>query len=151
MPQSLVQIYLHIVFSTKDRRPFLYDSEIRRETEAYLVGVCRQQGCPSLQIGAVEDHLHILCRLGKAIDISELIRELKRDSSKWLKTQSTTLAEFHWQRGYGDFSISPSHVPQLRKYIANQEEHHRSESFQDEFRRLCKKYQLELDERYAWD
>ncbi|MDZ4819727.1 MAG: IS200/IS605 family transposase [Planctomycetota bacterium] len=151
MSQSLVQIYVHIVFSTKGRRAFLQDQQIRRETEGYLVGICRQQGCPSLQIGAVEDHVHILCRQGKAIDVAELVRELKRDSSKWLKTQSPALAEFHWQKGYGAFSISPSHIPQLRKYIANQEEHHRTESFQEEFRRLCKKYHLELDERYAWD
>ena len=150
MSQSLTQIDLHIVFSTKDRKPFLKDSELRGDTHAYLGGICDNLSCPSMAIGGVEDHVHILCRLGKAIGIATLIRELKRDSSKWIKTKKRTLAAFHWQRGYGAFSISPSHVSILKKYIANQEEHHRTESFQDELRRLCRKYGVALDERYAW-
>lgn len=95
--------------------------------------------------------MHILCRLSKAIDIADLIRDLKRDSSKWIKAEQPQLAEFHWQQGYGAFSISPLHVDALSEYIIQQEEHHRQESFQDEFCRLCKKYGLEIDERYAWD
>ncbi|MDZ4819404.1 MAG: IS200/IS605 family transposase [Planctomycetota bacterium] len=151
MSQSLTQIYLHIVFSTKGRKELLQEQTIRRGTEAYLAGICREQGSPAVQIGAVVDHVHILCRLGKAISVADLIRELKRDSSKWMKTQGSTLSEFHWQGGYGAFSISPGHVLKLQHYIANQEEHHRAESFQDEFRRLCKKYGVEIDERYVWD
>ena len=90
-----------------------------------------------MQIGGVEDHVHILCRLGKTLDVSTLIRELKRESSKWIKVENRALKDFYWQNGYGAFSVSPSHVPALTKYIAGQEEHHRTESFQDEFRRLC--------------
>jgi len=93
-------------------------------------------------VGGVEDHVHILCRFGKTTGIADLIRDLKRDSSKWTKAEFPHSAEFHWQSGYGAFSISPSHVETLKRYIANQKEHHKQESFQDEFRRLCKKYGL---------
>jgi REP element-mobilizing transposase RayT len=93
----------------------------------------------------------MLCRLGRLLSVAELLRELKRESSKWLKTRSVELSEFHWQDGYGAFSISPGHVPDLRHYIENQEEHHRKESYQDEFRRSLRKYGIEFDERYVWD
>jgi putative transposase len=151
MPQSLVQIYVHIVFSTKNRHPFLEDKALRERVHAYLQGICKNQGSPSIKIGGVEDHVHILCRLSKTLDLAALIRELKRDSSKWIKDENPRLADFHWQNGYGAFSVSPSHVDPLIKYIANQEAHHRDESYQDEFRRLCKKYGVEIDERYVWD
>jgi REP element-mobilizing transposase RayT len=151
MPQSLVQIYVHIVFSTKNRQPFLRDQTVRGRMHAYLIGICENQQCPPLRVGGVEDHVHILCRLSKILDVSTLIRELKRDSSKWVKEAFPQLTEFHWQNGYAAFSISPSHVEVLQEYIENQEEHHRHESFQDEFRRLCRKYGIEIDERYAWD
>jgi REP element-mobilizing transposase RayT len=151
MPQSLVEIYVHMVFSTKDRVPFLRDPGFRERTHAYLHGICVNQGSPSIQVGGVEDHVHILCRLGKTMDVSTLIRELKRDSSKWIKIESRRLSDFHWQQGYGAFSVSPSHVKALVRYIANQHEHHRTETFQDEFRRLCEKYGVAIDERYVWD
>jgi len=151
MSQSLSQIYLHLVFSTKNRLPFLTDKSIRSDVQAYLRGACEGQKSPSLITGGVEDHVHILCRLGKTTDPSTLIREIKRESSKWIKQQSRGLGDFHWQSGYGAFSVSPSHVEPLKEYIAQQEEHHRQESFQDEFRRLCHKYGVSLDEQYAWD
>ena len=118
---------------------------------AYLAGICENQQCPSLRIGGVDDHVHILCRFAKTLDVSTLVRELKRDSSKWIKHEYPNLTEFHWQNGYGAFSISPSHIDALHAYIDNQEEHHRRESFQDELRRLCRKYGIEIDERYVWD
>ena len=99
----------------------------------------------------MEDHVHILCRLAKTIAVADLIRELKRDSSKWIKGENPELQPFQWQSGYGAFSISPGHVDALKEYIANQPEHHRQVSFQDEFRRLCQKYGVEIDERYVWD
>jgi REP element-mobilizing transposase RayT len=151
VPQSLVEIYVHIVFSTKGRQAFLSDHAFRERTHAYLKGICENQGSPSLKIGGVENHVHILCRLGKTIDVSTLIRELKRDSSKWIKSENRRLGDFHWQSGYGAFSVSPSHIEAIMRYIANQEEHHRQESFQDEFRRLCQKYGVAIDERYVWD
>ncbi len=151
MSQSLAQIYLHIVFSTKNRKAFLQNRALRAELRSYLGGVCRNLDSPPLIVGGVADHVHVLCRLSRTHTIAEFIREMKRESSKWIKTKDAALGEFHWQDGYGAFSVSPSHVEALRKYIANQEEHHRTESFQDEFRRLLKKYGLEYDERYVWD
>ncbi len=146
----VAQIYVHLVWSTKHRKPFLKDSAVREQVYAYLAGICKNQKSPALIIGGVEDHVHLLCRLGKTIDISTLVRELKSDSSEWIKNKSL-VRDFYWQTGYGAFSISPGHVEPLKAYIANQEEHHRRESFQDEFRRLCQLYGLDLDERFAWD
>jgi REP element-mobilizing transposase RayT len=151
MSQSLSQIYLHIVFSTKDRRPFLADKKIRERMHIYLKGICEKQDCPSVKVGGVEDHVHIACRLSKTVAVSVLIKELKQGSSIWVKSEFPKLSAFHWQSGYGAFSISPSHLAALEKYIENQEAHHGRVSFQDEFRRLLKKYQIEYDERYVWD
>ena len=89
--------------------------------------------------------------MSKVLSIANLIKELKRDSSKWAKEQDAALGRFYWQSGYGAFSVSPSHVETLIGYIENQEDHHKQESFQDEFRRLCQKYGVKIDERYVWD
>jgi REP element-mobilizing transposase RayT len=151
MPQSLAEIYLHIVFSTKGRHPFLHDRAIREQVHNYLFGTCKNLGCPPLRVGGVEDHVHIACRLGKAISISNLIKELKRESSQWIKGLAPDLAGFYWQSGYGAFSISPGHVAELVAYIKRQEEHHKTETYQEELRRYCQIYGVELDERYAWD
>ena len=151
MSQSLVQIYVHIIFSTKNRAPFLNDPEFRERVHAYLAGICKKQDCPAIIAGGVSDHVHLLCRLGKQIDISTLIREIKRDSSSWVKEQRPLLNAFYWQNGYGAFSISPSHVDGLTDYIRDQEQHHTKETFQDEFRRICAKCGVPIDERYVWD
>lgn len=151
MSQSLVQLYTHVVFSAKLRKPYLKDDDLRGKLHAYLAGTCRNLDSPSLIVGGVEDHVQILCRLSKTISVSGLTRELKRESSKWVKSKSSRLTVFQWQNGYGAFSISPSHVEDLKRYIANQAEHHKTETFQDEFRRLCRKYGIEIDERYVWD
>jgi REP element-mobilizing transposase RayT len=151
MPQSLAQIYLHLVFSTKERQPLLSDDAFREQAHAYLAGICRQHESPAVMVGGVADHVHILSHLGRTIDVATLIREIKRQSSKWIKEKDPKLRAFHWQAGYGAFSISPSHVDALVRYIEDQEAHHRTVSFQDEFRRICKKYGVAIDERYAWD
>jgi putative transposase len=151
MAQSLAQVYLHLVFSTKNRARLLRNRTILQNAHAYLAGTCNNLDCPALIVGGIEDHVHILCRLGKTVSVSILIRELKRESSKWAKEQSPQLADFYWQLGYGAFSISPGHVDALIGYISNQAEHHKTETFQDEFRRLLKKYKVEYDERYVWD
>ena len=151
MPQSLAQIYLHVVFSTKLRKPFLTDRKLRNEIHAYMAGICHNLGCPSIIVGGVEDHAHLLVRFGRTISVADFLRDLKRDSSTWIKPHSPTLKDFHWQLGYGAFSVSPSHVEEVKVYIANQEEHHRKESYQDEFRRLCREHGVEIDERYVWD
>ena len=151
MSQSLTQNYLHIVFSTKNREPLLSDPIIRNDIHAYLIGTCTGQASPSICVGGVEDHVHILCRLAKTLPVSDLIRELKRDSSKWVKEQSPRLASFYWQSGYGAFSVSPGHVESLKSYIADQEEHHKTTTFQDEYRRLLELYELEYDEKYVFE
>jgi REP element-mobilizing transposase RayT len=151
MSQSLSQIHLHLIFSTKQRRPYLQRKELRDELFHYLGGVCTNLACPPTIVGGVEDHVHILCRLSRTEKVAVLIRELKRESSKWIKQKDPRLRTFQWQEGYGAFSVSPSHVRRLRAYIANQEAHHRKESFQDEFRRILQKYDVEYDERYIWD
>ncbi len=151
MPQSLVQIYLHIVFSTKLRSPYLKNRTLQEKLYGYMSGICKNLDCYALKIGGDDNHVHLLTRHSKTLAISDFMRELKRSSSIWLKTQNPALSSFHWQDGYGAFSISPSHVENVKDYIANQEAHHRKESFQDEFRRLCKKCGVEIDERYVWD
>ncbi len=151
MPQSLAQIYLHIVFSTKDRAPYLNDHDFRSRTHAYLAGICRNLDSPSLRVGGTEDHVHIACRFSRKHSIAGLLQKLKEKSSKWIKEKKPSLANFYWQAGYGAFSVSPSHMSALVEYIANQEEHHKKETYQDEFRRILEKYDIEYDERYVWD
>ena len=150
MPQSLTNIYLHIVFSTKERKTFLRDRDTRQQLHAYLVGVCKRQDCVSLQVGGYYDHCHLLVNLGKKFDISTLIRELKMESSKWMKSERG-VSDFYWQKGYGAFSISPSHIDPVRQYIKNQENHHQKISYKEEFRRLCMKNKIDIDEKFVWD
>jgi putative transposase len=151
MAQSLAQLYIHMVFSTKRRRPFLRNRELRGKTHAYLVGILNNHDSPSLIVGGDIDHVHIVCSFSRKLAVSDLIRDMKRDSSKWIKTQASAHAKFGWQDGFGAFSVSPGHLPSLKHYVANQEEHHRTETFQEEFRRLLKKYRIPYDERYVWD
>lgn len=151
MPQSLARIYLHVVYSTKNREPFLQDRDLRERMHSYLVSSCRGLGSPSLIVGGVEDHVHILCRLSRTLSVAETVKELKRKSSLWIKKESFEMQAFGWQDGYGAFSVSPSHVEAVTRYIGNQEEHHNRQSFQDEFRHLLHKYDVDYDERYVWD
>jgi putative transposase len=150
MPQSLSRVYLHIIFSTKNRKP-LVSSEILPELHRYLGGVANQHECSTLTVGGVADHVHILCELSRTKTISDLLADLKRSSSLWVKQRSPTAIDFSWQRGYGAFPVAHSQVDQVRRYIANQPAHHKTTTFQDEFRTLLKKYQIAYDEQYVWD
>ena len=150
MAQSLSNILLHIVFSTKHRQPFI-DETIERELFKYLATACNTLGCPTHGMGAADDHIHIACTLARTVTVSKLIQELKQDSSHWMKQQGAAYADFAWQNGYGAFSIGQSQLEDLQRYIANQRDHHRRESFEDEFRRLLAKYEIDADERYLWD
>lgn len=151
MPQSLSAVYIHLVFSTKERRPFLRNQPTRDALHAYLGGISKQLECPPIRIGGVEDHVHILARFGRTIAQAEWVKELKRVSNLWLKEQGQAYAGFQWQGGYADFSVSQSNLQQVMEYIARQEEHHRKMTFQDELRALLRKHDLEFDERYVWD
>ncbi|MDI6794871.1 MAG: transposase [bacterium] len=155
MPQSLAKIITHIIFSTKNRTPFL-SKEIRPQLYSYMAGILMAgilDKCNSkaILIGGVEDHVHILCLLSKNLAPCKIIEEVKKGSSKWIKPHAANLAKFQWQNGYGIFSVRQSNVEVVQKYIAQQEDHHRKISFQDEFRGFLKKYGLEYDERYVWD
>lgn len=147
MPQSLINILVHIVFSTKDRR-LLIPTEIEPQLYAYISGIIKNNKGRMIIAGGMADHIHILVSMGR-IDISELIGDIKRESSKWMKENGVT--DFYWQRGYGAFSIGQSQVPDVSRYIRYQKEHHSKQDFQDEFRGLCRKYVVDIDERYCWD
>lgn len=151
MAQSLAKILLHLVFSTKERQPFLRDIVLREEVHRYLGGILAQLDCQPLIIGGVEDHVHLLYAHSRTTTIADVVKELKRGSSVWLKSKAPSLAGFAWQGGYGVFSVGQSQVDDVRTYIGGQEEHHRKISFQDEFRRLLQRYEIAFDERYVWD
>jgi putative transposase len=151
MPQSLAKILVHTVFSTKDRRPFLQNRELQDELHPYIGGILNNLKCKPILVGGVEDHIHILSTLARTCEPAEMVKEVKRSSSIWIKTHDPKLRQFAWQGGYGMFSIGFSQIHAVRRYIENQEEHHRKTSFQDEFRLLFKKYEVDFDERYVWD
>lgn len=149
MPQSLAQILVHLVFSTRHREAVLSD-EIRDGLHAYIAGIVENQGGCLLKAGSVPDHIHLLIAHPRTVTPSDLVREIKTGSSKWLKTQGTRYGGFHWQSGYGVFSVSPGHRQAVEAYIGNQAEHHRRASFQEEYRRLLDRYGVDYDERFVW-
>jgi putative transposase len=151
VPQSLAKILVHTVFSPKDWRPFLQDKPLRDELHRYLGGILTHLECQPVIVGGAEDHAHLLCALSRTCDAATMVKEVKRGSSAWLKSKSPDLVEFAWQGGYGIFSLGFSQIQSVRDYIARQEEHHRKVSFQDEFRQLLRRYEIEFDERYVWD
>ena len=151
MPQSLSAVYGHLIFSTKERGPFFRDAAKRAELHAYLGGISKQLDCAPIMVGGVEDHVHLLGRIGRTITHAHWVKELKRVSSIWLKQQGPGYADFRWQAGYGLFSVSQSNLDQVREYIAKQEEHHRKLTFQDEFRLVLQRHHVEWDEQYIWD
>ncbi len=151
MAQSLAQVYLHVIFSTKDRKCYLRRPENRAQVFEYLAYLCNAMKCPIERVGGYEDHTHLLVTLGRTVAIADLLGHIKRESAKWIKSSLKGLENFAWQNGYGAFSISPGHRDSLVKYIENQEQHHQRESFQDEVRRIFSKYGIAIDERYIWD
>jgi putative transposase len=150
MGQSLVKNYIHIVFSTKYRQPLITE-EIEPELHAYLGGICRNLESNPVKIGGYNNHIHILCMLSKKIALMKLLEEVKSHSSKWIKTKGKEFQNFFWQDGYGAFSVNPAEVDVVINYIANQKDHHRKKTFQDEYIDFLKKYKVDFDERYIWD
>jgi REP element-mobilizing transposase RayT len=150
MPQSLSRILVHLVFSTKSRLPVLTPA-IQTELHPYLKGTLDGINCPALQVGGVEDHVHLFFGLARTLSIADVVETLKTSSSKWIKTKGPEFADFHWQAGYGAFSIGQSGAPAVIAYVKNQVEHHRKMSFQDEYRELLHRYDVDFDERYVWD
>ena len=150
MAQSLSKVYVHIIFSTKNREIYL-DENIEASMHEYLGGICRGLGCNPIRIGGCKDHVHILCLLSRKIAQMKLVEEIKKQSSKWIKTKDKAYSNFYWQDGYGIFSINPTETDKVVDYIRNQHDHHKHKSFQDEFRAFLKKYKVDYDERYVWD
>ena len=150
MPQSLSAVYIHLVFSTKERRPFLKDDTVRGSLHSYLGGISKQLGCAPIITGGMEDHVHLLARFGRTITQADWVKELKRVSNLWLKKEYQ-IRQFEWQGGYANFSVSVSNLELVKKYIANQPEHHKKINFQDELRLLLKRHHVEWDERYIWE
>ena len=148
MPQSLARNAIHLVFSTKHREP-LITPEIEPKLHAYMAGTLAELKCPALKIGGVADHVHTLFLLARTISMSDVVEELKKSASKWMKLNG--VPEFYWQSGYGAFSVSASNEPKVETYVANQPEHHRKLSYQDELRVLLRKHGVVWDERYVWD
>ena len=151
MAQSLSRLWTHLIFSTKDRFPFLRDKVLRGEMHAYLVEMLRIHDCQTLIVGGVEDHTHSLFALSRTHSIASVVKEVKRTSSGWIKTTSRKMSKFYWQGGYAAFSLSQSNLTDVIRYIENQEEHHKRVTFQDEYRAFLKAYGIEFDERYVWD
>jgi REP element-mobilizing transposase RayT len=150
MPQSLSHVLVHLIFSTKDRRPFLNDT-IRVEMNTYLASVLNSSDNICVRIGGVADHVHIALFIARTESIAKIIERLKVSSSKWIKTKGPEFARFSWQRGYAAFSVSPSDRTALVKYIDAQTTHHQRRDFQAEMRAMFAKYGVEFDERYVWD
>jgi REP element-mobilizing transposase RayT len=150
MPQSLARLHIHLVFSTKNRDPIIHDT-VRDTLHAYMAAVLQNYGCPAVLINSVNDHIHILFELSRTVSVSQAVEEVKKASSKWIKTQGPKFARFAWQAGYGAFAVSESNVDAVRNYIATQQEHHRKKSFQEEYRLFLKRHGVAFDERYVWD
>lgn len=150
MGQSLVKNYVHIVFSTKHRQPFI-KREFEDELFAYLGGTCNELACHVIIVGGYKDHVHILCRLSQKIALMTLIQKIKANSSKWMKSRDDSLKNFFWQNGYGAFSVSPDRVDKIKRYIEYQFEHHTNKNFKEEYRGILEKYKVHYDEAYVWD
>lgn len=150
MPQSLASLHIHLVFSTKNRERVIND-DIRPHLHAYMARVLQNLGATPVLINSVEDHVHLLFDLGRTTSVSKAVEEVKKSSSKWIKTQGAEFARFAWQAGYGAFAVSESNVDSVRTYVANQREHHRKKTFQEEYRQFLERHRIPFDEKYVWD
>lgn len=150
MPQSLSNVILHVIFSTKGRELWL-DGKARPRIHAYLATVCRDLGATFVHVGGVSDHVHIVTTLPRTLSQADLVEQIKKTSSKWMKDLGVRYRGFSWQRGYAAFSVSPSKLAAVLKYVDGQQEHHRTHTFQDEYRDLLRRHRVQFDERYVWD
>ena len=150
MAQTLVSLMVHIIFSTKNREPFVTPS-IEPELFAYMGGILKNQNSRLLDAGGTADHVHLLISQSKNVSLSSLMKDLKKDSSLWIKRKGREFHNFHWQDGYGAFSIGHSQIPELKKYIRQQKEHHRKRTFQEELMAFLDEYEMEYDLRYLWN
>lgn len=150
MPQSLAKIYIHIIFSTKHRKN-LIDDAIEDSLFEYIGGICKQLETNPVIVGGYRNHVHILCMLSRKVTVMHLVQEIKRASSKWIKTRGTQYNNFYWQDGYAVFSVYAKSLPIVEKYIQNQRAHHSRVKYKREFRSLMKEIDQEFDEQYVWE
>lgn len=149
MAQSLAKLYVHIVFHTKNNE-FKIRKEDRKELYAYMGAIIKDNNSIPIIINGVDDHVHVFCIMSKNIALAKLVEEIKRHSSRWIKTLSSYYNQFSWQGGYGGFSVSPSLLASTKKYIKNQESHHKKNSFKEEYLQFLKEYGVDYDENYLW-
>jgi REP element-mobilizing transposase RayT len=150
MAQTLVSLYAHIIFSTKNRVDII-EPEIESDLFSYMGGIAHNKGSRLLAAGGTSNHLHLLISLSKNIALSNFLGDIKRSSSVWIKEKGTQYSKFHWQDGYGAFSVGYTQINSVKNYIARQKLHHAKQTFEDEFRYFLKKYDVEFDEQYVWD
>lgn len=151
MSQSLAKVAIHIIFSTKGRKPWLQDEAVRKELWAYMATVLKGLDSPAVTINGIEDHVHILCTLSRNHAIKKIVEDVKKSTSKWIKGKGAPYVDFYWQGGYGVFSVSESKIEEVKNYILHQEKHHQKLSFQQEYRAFCERHGVEIDEGYVWD
>ena len=150
MPQSHSKVILHIIFSTKNRESWI-DPAIRPRMHAYLAEICRDLGAQAFRLDGVADHVHIVTTLPRTLSEAQMVEQAKKTSSKWIKVLEPRYRGFSWQRGYGAFSVSVSQLDAVLQYLHTQEEHHRTRTFQQEYRELLCRHGIEFDEQYVWD
>ena len=147
MSQSLAKNYIHLIFATKYRENIIKQTDLS-ELYAYITGILNHIDCPMICIGGTTNHVHVLCVLNKNMALSKMVEEVKRSSSKWIKSKDPFYRQFGWQNGYGAFSVSQSKVEIVVKYIQNQEEHHKKMLFVDELKMFLREYGVEYEEEY---
>ena len=150
MSQTLTSLLVPLVFSTKNRKP-LITTDVERSLFAYMGGILRNYHSRLLDAGGDRDHVHLLVSQSKNIALSNLLKEVKGDSSLWIKSQGRAFRNFHWQDGYGAFSFGRTDLPVLQRYISTQKEHHRKWTFKEEFIWMLEENGVEYDERYLWN
>lgn len=149
MSQSLSKLYVHLIYHTKYSSVLIRNEE-KQKLYAYIGSVLKSNESIPIVINGTNDHLHILCVMSKNIALAKLVEEIKRHSSRWIKTLDEYYNEFAWQGGYGGFSVSPSIHNKTKRYIENQEEHHKRKTFQEEYLMFLKEYGVEYNEKYLW-
>ncbi len=150
MPQSFASLHCHLIFSTKNRAS-LITADIQPRLYAYWGGICKEQGYPLIAAGGTADHVHLLVSLSREVSVAEVVRVLKANSSKWVHETFAERREFGWQNGYAAFAVSCSNIDAVKRYLARQEEHHRKQTFQEEFIAFLRRHHIEYDERYLWE
>ncbi len=151
MGQSLSQLYVHIVFHTKKNKGVLIREKEEAELYAYMGAIMNDLECTPIIINGTSNHVHIFCILSKNIAMAKLVEDVKRHTSRWIKTKDVYYKDFAWQGGYGCFSVSPSVFEKTKHYILKQKEHHRNKTFEEEYLLFLKEYKIEYKEDYVWD